>query len=324
MLMLKVKKKIGEKVRSVLSEKGIIDKNYKIDASEEHLFFPITQKVKDIEKLGTIVKKQGKKRILNVRVLPSSESISKSHDLIGDIVVLESDDFKTAKKLAPDFLNFYSNSKTVVMKSSKTEGEFRVRQVKFLAGEKKTLTLHKENGCRFYVDLNKVFFTPRLSTERSRIMNQVKDNETIIDFFSGVGPYIIPIAKFKDIKAFAVDKNPDAFELLKKNAELNDVNVKCFNNDARTINLKVRADRIIMNLPKTSEDFLNNAFSHSKKGTIIHFYHFSPEEDLFNSHKKMIEEKAKKHNFKVKFLKTLKAGEVGIRQYRIVIDFKLY
>ncbi len=41
--------------------------------------------------------------------------------------------------------------------------------------------------------------------------------------FAGVGPFAIPIAKSKRAKVYAIDINPEAVELLKKNVRLNRV-----------------------------------------------------------------------------------------------------
>ncbi len=246
---------------------------------------------------------------------------TRAHDVIGGIIILDySGDVKTARA----YLNFYKNAETVVRKLSCTEGEFRVRNVQWLAGKKSFLTLHRENGCSFWVDVNKVFYTPRMGSERLRILNQVADGESVVDLFSGVGPFIITIAKFKHVSAFAVELNPSAFALLEKNVRLNKVDVACFNGDAKkVVNKLPKCDRVIMNLPKCSEDFLDCAFKISKSGTIIHFYNFSGVNDLFESHKSVIKERAKLNNFKVEFLDERKCGDIGVRQFRVVIDFRV-
>ncbi len=322
MKVLRVKREDGEKVRKRLFEKSVFDKEHQIESDSKFIYFPVTVS-KGFEKYGDFVNKKLKKRSTQTKKPAYKGVFKRSHDLIGDIVVLESDDLDMAKKAAPDYLEFYKSAKTVVVKDTKTEGEFRIRKVKHVAGEKKFVTLHRENGCGFVVDLNKVFYTPRLSGERVRILSLVKNGEVVIDLFAGVGPYIIPIAKNRKVEAYAVDKNPHAYKLLLRNVGLNKVDVKCFLSDAREVKLP-KADRIIMNLPKSSEDFLIAAMKLCKKGTIVHFYHFSPEEDLFKSHKEIIKKIAKNISFKVKFLREAKAGEIGIRQFRVVIDFRIY
>ena len=82
----------------------------------------------------------------------------------------------------------------------------------------RVVTIHREYGCRYKVDLAKAYFTPRLSTERSRILSWIKEGDTIIDMFAGVGPYSILLAKSKKpSNVIAIDKNPDAVYYLKEN-----------------------------------------------------------------------------------------------------------
>jgi tRNA (guanine37-N1)-methyltransferase len=115
--------------------------------------------------------------------------------------------------------------------------------------ERTTETIHKENGIRLKIDINKAYFSPRLQTERQRVIEQVKPGETVIDMFCGVGPYSIAIAK-KAREVYAIDHNPAAIKLLKENIKLNKVtNVKALKGDAlELIKTLPKADRIIMNL----------------------------------------------------------------------------
>ena len=65
-------------------------------------------------------------------------------------------------------------------------GELRIRELEWIAGEKKTKATYRESGCVFNVDLSKVYFSPRLSFERMRIAKQVNADEVIINMFAGV------------------------------------------------------------------------------------------------------------------------------------------
>ncbi|PIO00568.1 hypothetical protein COT72_00635 [archaeon CG10_big_fil_rev_8_21_14_0_10_43_11] len=324
MKVLKAKKETAEKTRQKLLERGALDKRFRIRADASFVYFAVKKGV-NISGLGNVVHSALEAREKKTKHAPDRKGVvARAHDVVGDIVVLESEkNARELKDVAQQYLDFYKSAKTVVAKSTKTSGEFRVRHVRHVAGEKKTKTLHKENGCVFFVDLNTVFYTPRLSGERKRILEQVKNGERVVDMFSGVGPYIIPIAKFRNVEAYANDKNPDAYKLLVENAAKNKVSIACSNKDAENLAIK-NADRILMNLPKDSEAFLDAAFKMSKNGTVVHFYHFSGEEDLFETQKKQIIKKAKEYGFSVKFLREAKAGEIGIRQYRVVIDFQLF
>ena len=155
----------------------------------------------------------------------------------------------------------------------------RTRTLEHLAGEDISETTHVEYGSKFLLDVRKVYFSPRLATERERIVSQVEDGEVIIDLFAGVGPYSVSIARRRQVKIFAVDINPDAISYLKKNIELNKLEgeISPVLSDASQFlnNNKIKADRIIMNLPGTACKYLEDAISCLKSGGILHYYEFS-------------------------------------------------
>ena len=128
--------------------------------------------------------------------------LKRSFDQIGTIAQLEIPDELKGKEdiIAQKIIATYKNIKTVVKKEDITLGEYRIRPVKILAGEMTTITLHKENGIFLNLDLNKVFFTPRLSGERLRVLKLIKRNDFVADLFCGVGPYAILIAKYSKAK----------------------------------------------------------------------------------------------------------------------------
>ena len=80
--------------------------------------------------------------------------LKKSFDQIGSIAQLEIPEELEHKErmIAKKVLEHYKNIKTVVKKASKTKGEFRIRKVKWFAGEKTTKTMHKENGIILKLD----------------------------------------------------------------------------------------------------------------------------------------------------------------------------
>ena len=84
--------------------------------------------------------------------------------------------------------------KTVLRQASPVSGDFRLRKLEWIAGERKTETVHKEYGCILKVDLGKCYFSPRLSYERNRIAHQVQPGEVMVNMFAGVGSYSIVIA----------------------------------------------------------------------------------------------------------------------------------
>jgi tRNA (guanine37-N1)-methyltransferase len=188
--------------------------------------------------------------------------------------------------------------------------------------------MYIENGCRYKLDINKVYFSPRLGSEHLRVAEQVKPKEVVYDLFCGVGPYVIPCAK-RGAKVFAVDINKDAIKFLEQNVKLNKVmdKVDFAAGSCRKIAMKkehkAKADRVIMNHPSGADKFLDVAFYVAKKGAIVHFYCFLKEKELFDAGINVIQAAAKKAKRKVKVLNTKTCGQWAPRIYRCAIDFKV-
>lgn len=136
-----------------------------------------------------------------------------SYDVIGSIAIIEIPE-KLAKKeklIANELMNLQKNIKTVCKKTSLYGGKYRTRKLKIIGGEKTKETEHKENGVILKLDVEKVYFSPRLSTERQRIMNLVKPKESVLVMFSGCAPYVCVIAKNTKAKeVWGIELNPIA------------------------------------------------------------------------------------------------------------------
>jgi len=251
--------------------------------------------------------------------------VPKSFDTIGEIVVFSEFPEELEKKeklIAETLMKLNKKIKTVARKTKEHSGIYRTRKVKIIAGKRRKTTFYRENNVNISLNVETCYFSPRLSTERERIAKLVKPDESILVMFSGVGPYNLVIAKnSKPKEIYAVEINPHAHKFAEENIKLNKIkNIFPLKGDVRKIvpKLKKKFDRILMPLPKSAEDFLDIAKLASKKGTIIHFYDFL-HEDEFN----LAKEKVKKHFKKVKFLRTVKCGQLSPRKYRVCLDFEV-
>jgi len=79
-------------------------------------------------------------------------------------------------------------------------------------------------------------------------------------------------------------------------------------------------DRIIMPLPKSADEFLEDALAVSKKGTVIHFYDFL-EVSKFDEAAKKIDKACKSRGMKYKILEVVKCGQHAPYVFRICVDF---
>src|SRR5437667_11869572 len=167
--------------------------------------------------------------------------------------------------MAEAIMEVHSNVRSVFAKSGEVSGAERIRPLRYIAGENRTHTIHKEYGCLFEVDLSKAFFSPRLSTEHQRVVQMVEKGERVVDMFAGVGPFSILIAKkVGDVRMDAIDANPQAIELLQENVRANKVEVKVHVHlgDAREVirkELNQLASPLIMTHPSAPKDFLKEA-----------------------------------------------------------------
>ena len=205
-----------------------------------------------------------------------------SFDLIGDIAIIKTpaDNIEAEEAIAKQILATHQGVKTVLSPTSPVKGEHRIRNLKLLGGEDKTVTKYKESGCIFSVDVEKCYFSPRLSYERKRIATQVLPGETIVNMFSGVGCFSIIIAKTvpKTI-VHSIDINPVAYEYMIENIRLNRVYGKVYPilGDSKIMIQKLEhtVDRILMPLPEKALEYLPAAVSALKKrGGWIHYYDF--------------------------------------------------
>jgi len=90
-------------------------------------------------------------------------TLSSAFDVIGDIAIIRVPEELVAKELliANEILLGMKNVRTVLKQTSAVLGEFRTRELVHIGGEEKYVTLHKENGCFFRVDVRSVYFSPR-------------------------------------------------------------------------------------------------------------------------------------------------------------------
>jgi len=238
-------------------------------------------------------------------------------DMIGDLAIIKlNEELGGKEKNIAEQLLKLKQVKTVLKKEGKVDNEFRVRKYKVIGGENTKETLHIEFGCRYKLNIETAYFSPRLGNERERITNQIKNGEKILVMFAGIGPYAIQIAKHKDVELWGVEINPEGIKYFKENAKLNKVEkkIKIFEGDVRKIVSKWedKFDRIIMPLPKDAETFLDVAKKVSKKNTIIHLYIFA------NSKEEAIE----KISYNIEVLDCIKCGGFSKTTSRYCIDFR--
>ncbi|TRO51869.1 class I SAM-dependent methyltransferase family protein [Candidatus Bathyarchaeota archaeon] len=214
----------------------------------------------------------------------SSENIGRvycSFDVIGDIAIIKASPVSqiNTQNAAEAIMSRHRNVKTVLLQAGPVAGDLRLRRLIHVAGKDKTTTVHSEFGCLFAVDVEKCYFSPRLSYERMRIAKMVESNEVIVNMFAGVGCFSIIIAKHaKPSRVFSLDVNPAAIHFMQQNIRLNRVYDKItplMGDSKEIINNRLQrvADRVLMPLPEKARSYLPYALSSLKAtGGWIHYY----------------------------------------------------
>lgn len=271
-----------------------------------------------------------KKALENILSPSESEELFSSFDQVGEIIVLRiPDSLKSKKKIIGEtLLDQVKTTRSVFYQSSPVEGEFRTRNLEILAGEDNTETEYKESGCRFLVDVEKAFFSPRLSTERERIANLTHDGEIIINMFGGIGMFSILAAKISKCTVYNIDINPNASLLCEKNIELNKLKGKVIslNGDSVKIiqdKLQNSADRVLMLLPERSDEFLETAILATKNNGVIHYYSHIHADKKQDAVKFSEEHYLNTSKVESKILNSRIVRPVGPRFYQTVIDVQI-
>ncbi|MGB9635516.1 MAG: class I SAM-dependent methyltransferase family protein, partial [Candidatus Micrarchaeia archaeon] len=127
----------------------------------------------------------------------------------------------------------------------------------------------------------------RLSHERGRIADLVKEGENILVLFGGVAPFAIVIAKkHRNVKVYSIEINPDAHMYALENVRLNKVEDRVFPVQGDVIEVlsdkkfENWADRIIMPLPWNAINFIPNIIHSARKGSMLHIYTFCRTEEV--------------------------------------------
>jgi tRNA (guanine37-N1)-methyltransferase len=259
-----------------------------------------------------------------------TKNVFHAFDVLGNIAIAKfpkDTKLKDKKQFANKILRDNKSIKTVLEKVGKFKGRLRKLSTNFIAGENTKEVLYRENNCIFRFNIDKTYFSPRLSNERKEITSMIKKNEIVLVMFAGVAPFSITIAKNSPAKiVFSNEINREANKYAELNISLNKVKdkVELINGDIKKVapKLEQKFDVIVMPRPQLKDTFLESAFKLSKKGTRIYYYDFCKEDEIEDIKEKIWAE-AKKSKKSIKILNVKKAGEIGPYKIRVRIDFKV-
>ncbi|AGB38476.1 class I SAM-dependent methyltransferase [Natronococcus occultus] len=305
---VRVEREDGERTRATLAEADLIDDDYEITVADGWLYVPVTDPDGVPDEYVLVERAVDERR---TQTTPAELlEFEPSYERLGRAALLDEDDPDRARAIAEAILESDLPVETVLNKASKVKGETRVRDWELLAGAG-TEVVHREYGCEFALDLAEVYFSPRLATERHRVAEQVRSEESrsserarqgpgasaerAFDMFAGVGPFVIPFAK-RGADCVGVDVNETAVEYLRENARRNDVadRVTAIRDDVREVASEYEdwADRLVMNLPHSADEFLASAVTIAGEDCTLHYYDIQHEDDPFGPGERAIREAA--------------------------------
>jgi len=293
-----VAREAGEATRTALAEAGALDDDHEIAIEDGRLYIPVT----DADAAADAVAALDCDTEMTTHDLPVRQGIQTPADIlgfepsverIGDIVVIDEDDPDRAATIGEAVIDADLPARSVLNRASKIKGELRVRDWEVVAVDNDaavgddltpTETVHREYGHEFCLDLAAVYFSPRLATERHRVVEQIEPDEQVLDMFAGVGPFAIPAAS-RGASAVAVDLNETAVGYCRENARRNGVvdAVTAVAGDVRGVadDYDGWADRLVMNLPHSANEFVATAVELAGEECVLHYYDIQHEDDPF-------------------------------------------
>ncbi|MEA2054180.1 MAG: class I SAM-dependent methyltransferase family protein [Candidatus Thermoplasmatota archaeon] len=315
----------AELVRHELMEGQLLRTDLKIRCDENCVYLPVAREVHVNEGVlkkmdfKLMEKKQNFRDILASKI--SVDRTISSFDVIGDIAIIRipSELLKYKEEIGDAILSTNKNIKVVCMDNG-VRDDYRIRDLKVIAGEERTETIHSEYGAKIMVDVAKVYYSPRLATERKRTAGCVKPGDVVIDMFAGVAPFSVIIAKMaKPSKVYAIDVNPYAVKYANINVKRNGVDdiVEVMEGDAMDIIPSLgTADHIIMNLPHRSYEFFPTAVNAGKS---IHYYEII-EKNKIEERLDWLRNEAKKKEKKAEIKNWRVVGSYSPREVKIGVD----
>lgn len=251
-----------------------------------------------------------------------------SYQIIGNIILIKLPNVKKReqkKRIAESLMTIFPYVKTVC-EITAIKGELREPKVRILAGNG-TDTIHREGSILYRLDVSKIMFSKGNLFERQRLIKKIKERETIIDMFAGIGYFSLGLAKFsKARRIISIEKNRIAFNYLKENIKLNNIKkIKPMRGDCRRLakDLKGKADRVIMGYLINTEKYLPFALTMLKKKGIIHFHNIYKEEHLWEKPVQEISNLVECFGYRYRIIEKRKVKSYAPRVWHVVIDVEI-
>ncbi|MDS0256301.1 50S ribosomal protein L11 methyltransferase [Thermoplasmatales archaeon AK] len=268
---IKVPKENAERVIRALNATSELNRLYSVQKWGDYILIPVIAVDRKHESLAGY-------EIVDIDPLerkrkPQPASIRGSYDAIGRIAIIKIRNDKKALDLARYL--YESGNFDCVFRDHGVTGDLRLRDLEILQGKEQYVTDHRENGIIMRVNVSRVYFSPRLATERLLLAKSCREGELVLDMFAGIGPFAVTIAKTSGARVIAIDKNPEAVAWMRYNIQRNRVGRLVSTrlmDSLKVSDLGLRFHRIVMNLPHDVLGYIDTALSVLKEGGLINLY----------------------------------------------------
>ena len=241
-----------------------------------------------------------------------NKKLPEKWELIGDVLVLDTDDEEIAKAYAKVL-----KARSVIRQIS-INGELRKVESALIWGDPNTETIYKENHLLYKLDPSRIKLSSGNKDERIRISKVSNSQEVCLDMFAGIGYFSLPLA-LRSKRVFAIEKNPLAFRYLLENVKLNGFdNVTPILGDCRDVLLPCKVDRVMMGYLH-SYPFLDKALRLIKDEGVIHYHGLYRTGDMKTPIKEL-EKKASQHGFNFRSLYKREVKSYSPKTSHIVVD----
>lgn len=310
-----VDKSIASVIHQHLASGGYINNDYVIKDLGQQIAIPVTNPVVirkldwfDEEKLQfetiilepkkstntpaqEIVSKIEQLLVANSLILTTEmvNFLPKKWELFSDLAIVPSDSldskewqdlFSKNVALSEEIWQIIADSlkvSRIARQSEIANDKLRSSQVKLIVGDSGEVEF-VDFGVKFWLDVTKVMFSSGNVTERHRIGSIDMTGEVVVDAFSGIGYYTLPMLVRSNAKhVYACELNPNSIDALTKGADLNAVSDRLTiiegDNQITLKSLSRMADRVHLGILPSSENTWQLAIDCLKQsGGIIHIH----------------------------------------------------
>ena len=253
----------------------------------------------------------------------------RGYDVVGDIciTIIPDDLLHRKNEIAAAILKTAPHIRLVARRAGTYSGEYRTLALEKIGGEGDFETLHKEFGIKLHLNPEKVYFSPRSSTERYRISQIVSADERVLVMFSGIAPLALMIAKHSMAKeVVGIEKNIVAHNYALQNVAANRKlkRIQLIYGDVTDIvsNLAGNFDRIAMPLPSSAVGYLHLALAVLKSQGTLHVYSFKKKQN-FSLAIAELQAKCREMGREILEAAVIKCGHVSPGKHRICIDARV-